>query len=52
MKFGQAIEHNKIYFLKNHSENETGGLVPNLLFFKKALYEVNANGPELSFNIL
>ena len=53
MKFGQAIEHNKIFYLKNHSENETGGLVSNLLLFlKKALNEVNASGPQLSFNIL
>ena len=54
MKFGQAIEHNKRkFFLKNHSQNEAGGLVPGLfLFFKKALYEVKASGVQLSFNML
>ena len=39
MKFGQLIEHPKIYiFLKIFAENETGKLVPDrFLFFKKAL---------------
>ena len=38
-------------FFKNHAENEAGRLVPNLfLFFKKALYEIKANGMQLSFN--
>ena len=38
MKFGQLIEYNKkIFFSKNHSENETMKLVPDLFsFFKKA----------------
>ena len=32
-------------FLKSHTENEVGRLVPDLfLFFKKALYEVRASG--------
>ena len=36
---------------KNHAENEIGRLVLDLFqFFKKALYEVKANGLELSFN--
>ena len=50
---GQLIEHNKkIFFFKNHSENEAKRLVPKLfLFFKKALYEVKASGLRLSFNI-
>ena len=54
MKFGQAIEHNKRkIFLKNHSQNEAGRLVPGLfLFFKKALYEVKASGVQLSFNVV
>ena len=40
------------FFFKNHSENETGRLVPDLcLFFKKALCEVKASGLQLSFNI-
>ena len=54
MKFTQVIEHNmRILFIKNHSENEARKLVPQLfLFFKKALYEVNASGLLLSFNIM
>ena len=39
MAFGQLI--NKIretLFLKNHTENETGKLVPDLLFFLQKLY--------------
>ena len=54
MKFGQVIEHNKKCFLeKNHSENEAGRLVPDrVLFLKKALYEGNASGLQLNFDIL
>ena len=38
MKFGQIIKHNKIFFCKNHSQNEAGTLVPDLfLLFRKAL---------------
>ena len=34
MKFDQAIEYNKkIFFFKNHAENETGRLVPDLFLF-------------------
>ena len=53
MKFGQLIEYSKInFFFKNHAENETGTLVPDLfLFLKKALDEVKASGLQLSFNI-
>ena len=41
----------QIFFFKNHAENEAGRLVPGLfLFFKKALFEVNAIGLQLSFN--
>ena len=42
MKFGQVIEYKKRFFFyfKYHSENETGRLVPDLLFFKNALYDV------------
>ena len=41
----------QIFFLKNHAENEAGRLVPDhFLFFKKALFEVNASGLQLSFN--
>ena len=40
------------FFFRNYAENETEKLVPDLfLFFKKALYEVKANGPQLRFNI-
>ena len=46
MKFGQLTEHNKRNIaLKNHVENETERIVPDLfLFLKKALYEVKASG--------
>ena len=53
MKFGQVKEYIKreIFFFKNHAENKTVKLVPDpFLFFKKALYEVNASGLQLSFN--
>ena len=41
----------EIFFFENHTENEAGRLVSDLfLFFKKALYEVNASGLQLSFN--
>ena len=35
MKFGQLIEYNKIkiFFFKNHAENEADGTVPDLLLF-------------------
>ena len=39
-------------FFKNHAERQVGGLVPNLfLLFKKYLFEVKANGLQLSLNI-
>ena len=39
-----------LYF-KNHAENEEGRLVRDLsLFSEKVLYEVKANGLQLSFN--
>ena len=46
MKFGPLIECNKeILFFKNHTGNEAGRLVLNLIsFFKKGLYEVKASG--------
>ena len=52
MKFGQLVEYNRRnFFLKNHAENEAGRLVPDrFLFFQKALYEVKANGLQLSFH--
>ena len=53
MKFGQVEHSKRIFFKKNDSENEAGKLVPDLvLFLQKALYEVNASGLQLSFNIL
>ena len=53
MKFGQVIEYkNRNIFFKNQEKNEACRLVPDLfLFFRKALYEVKANGMQLSFNI-
>ena len=50
MKFGQPIEYIKInFFFKNHAENKTERLVPDLfLFCKKALEEVEASGLQLS----
>ena len=38
MKFGQFIKHKKIFFFKNHVENEVGRIVPDSFFFfqKKA----------------
>ena len=52
MEFGQVIDNNKRNsFFKNQAENETGKLVPDLLVFKKALYEVKASGLQLSFNM-
>ena len=48
---GKKFITREIFFFKNHAQNETGRLVPDLfLFFKKALYEVNASGLKLSFN--
>ena len=39
-------------FFKNHAENEAGRLDLDLfLFFKTALYELQARGLQLSFNI-
>ena len=39
-----------MFFFKNHAENEAVRLVPDLfLFFKKALFEVNASALQLSF---
>ena len=51
MKFGHLIGYNKIFFFKNNAENEAGKLVPDPLFFEKALNEVKASGLQLSFNI-
>ena len=52
MKFDQFIESKKIFFFRNHAENEVGRLVSDLFsFFEKTLYEVKANDPKLSFSI-
>ena len=41
------------FFFKNHAGDEAERLFPYFfLFFEKALYEVKANGPQLSFNIV
>ena len=37
----------EIFFFKNHVENESGGLVPDLLFFKK-LYKKQKQVPSIS----
>ena len=51
LKYGQVKEYNKKnIFLDTHAKNEAGRLVPDLLFVKKALFEVNASGLQLSFN--
>ena len=42
----------KIFFFKNHAENEAGRLAPDLfLLFNKALHEAKASGLQLSFTI-
>ena len=42
----------EILYSKNHAEIEAGELlVPGLLFFKIALFEVKASGQHFSFNI-
>ena len=53
MKFGQLIEYkSETFSFRNHTENESGRLVPDFfLFFKKPLNEVKASGLQLSFNI-
>ena len=51
-KFGQLIKYNVgDIVLQNHTENEAGKPVSDLvLFFKKALCEVKASGQHLRFN--
>ena len=53
MKFGQSIEYNVTnIFFQTQAENDKVKLVPDIfLFFKKALYEVEASGLQLCFNI-
>ena len=50
--FGQGKQYSKRnIFFKNYGENEAGRLIADLfLFFKKAIFEVNASGLQLSFN--
>ena len=52
MEFGRLLKQpEKIFLCKNHAENEVGRLVQYIfLFFKKALYKVNARSQYLSFN--
>ena len=56
MKFGKLVKYNsrKIFFVKNHAENEARRLVLDFYFFffkkKKTLYEVKASGLQLSVN--
>ena len=41
-----------MFIFKNHAENKTERLVPEIfLFFLKALFEVKASGIQLSVNI-
>ena len=52
MKFGQLIEYSKLnIFFESHAGNEPASIVPDLLFFKKALNEVKVSGQQLSFNL-
>ena len=54
MKFGQLVENNmRNIFIQKLCRKMAGRLVPHLfLFFKKALYEVKANGLQLSLSII
>ena len=49
--FGQSMEYNKIFYFRNHAENEARRLVPDLFSYsKKALYkEVKGNGLQIGF---
>ena len=48
----RACRTRERFFFKNHAENETCRLVPDLfLFFAKAYYEVKASDLQPSFNI-
>ena len=47
MKFDLVIECNKNIFLQKIMKKMRQRLVPDLLFFKKALYEVKASNMEL-----
>ena len=40
MKFSKLIEHNKIFFFRNHRENEAGRLFLDLFSFLKKLKQV------------
>ena len=53
MEFVQLTDETRdIFFVKNHAENATGRLVPELfLFFKKALCKVKKNVLQLGFTI-
>ena len=50
-KFDPLIECEKIFFFKNHTENETGLIPDFFLFLKKASNDVKASGQHLSSNI-
>ena len=53
MKLGLIVEFNvRIFFFKNHTENEAGRLFRDLfLFFKEVLFKVKASVQHLRFNI-
>ena len=38
-----------MFFFKNYAENEAEKVVPDCLFFEKALYQVKASGLQLGF---
>ena len=38
MKFSKLIEHNKIFFFRNHAENVAGRLFLDLFSFLEKLY--------------
>ena len=51
MKFGQVLEYDKrVFFFKNHAENEARSYFQTSLFFIKVLNEVKASGLQLSFS--
>ena len=53
MKFGQVMEYNRNICVQKIMQKmrQSQRLVPDLLFFKKALYKVKASGLQLSFDM-
>ena len=48
----KKIQHKKIFFLKNHAENEAGRLATDLFLFLEALYEIKAIDPQPQFKFI